>query len=884
MFRRLRHFALVPVCGFLLGTFPVSAADIVLLGEDFEGSASTWTLTGDWQVGTPSSGPSMAYQGTRCAATNLSGYYNSYETAFLTSPSFNVPAASQVTLSYFDWLSISSYDYAYVQVSTDGGSLWTTLSTATYNAVWTRRNIDLTSYQNKNIRLRYYLNSSNGGYYGWYVDSVTVRATVIDTANAPRIAVAPSSFTLHGAPSVTQELTICNDGRLDPLSYSIGVSGALGTPSIVSWTYGSNLSTDYINVENIIYSKFSSARITRTTTTDSATLRTLLATASVFLIPRQASTTSTIGLAFARVLNDFVARGGIVIVLYPYAITTFLNYAGLDSSSYASSTSSSGYTVTVNAPSNPIFNNVSTSSLTTAYYISYWTPTGAYTLLASYSSYAVATSRKKGLGTIYTLGPDFYSMPTLWPTILTNCIGQASSSAPGVSVDTGIGTILSGACKKVSIGFNTTAFVAGTYFFTVGVTHNSILRTSPIAIPCTLTVDSATATVVRPSLNAAIFTGDSAIRKVRIINNGPSIINVTALPAPASAAGHLRGTLDSSAIHTGDTATFTLRFDATWMIDSGRYLDTFRVTHNGKGAPNPLVLICTLAVTSNVPVLIPYQPDPTINRRPALKWHKVSTAGSYTLSISSTADFLSPVLIQQTADTFFTPLADLPLGWKYWRVRTDLNMVYSHPDTLFLQKDSIPLLIRLDSDTIDGAGLVLRWHPAKGAKQYRIQLDKNDFPTSPIVISFTQDTTFPVAVNLAKGRYVWTISADFDYTQSATPDTFYSRGLTSTNNDAISLLTGPTDWSMAMTVKPATRSAYLRLAVPAQGKGDFAARRVSVVLYDAHGRRLATIVDGLMTPGISYHQVGITAIGKGMFFLRLHSGEVSRAERVLIVR
>jgi len=44
--------------------------------ENFEGSTTNWTVSGGgWQFGTPTVGPSGAFEGNKCAGTVLNGNY-----------------------------------------------------------------------------------------------------------------------------------------------------------------------------------------------------------------------------------------------------------------------------------------------------------------------------------------------------------------------------------------------------------------------------------------------------------------------------------------------------------------------------------------------------------------------------------------------------------------------------------------------------------------------------------------------------------------------------------------------------------------------------------------------------------------------------------------
>ena len=232
----------------LLSYCLVHAGSVTLLSENFEGAYTGWALSGDWQVGIPSAvGPTTVPQGTRCAATNISGYYTTSSYTTLTSPAVTIPAiATQVTFSFFEWYStMSSYDYLYLEISTNGGLSWSSLRTAVSGSsmIWTQRSYDLTAYKGSSVQVRFRLSPSGytTSYPGWYIDSVSLVATVIDTANLPHIAVAPGSIRINAGDPATKTLTICNTGVRDTLQYSFTTANPV-SPSIVAWTYGADRS------------------------------------------------------------------------------------------------------------------------------------------------------------------------------------------------------------------------------------------------------------------------------------------------------------------------------------------------------------------------------------------------------------------------------------------------------------------------------------------------------------------------------------------------------------------------------------------------------------------------------------------------------------------
>jgi hypothetical protein len=510
----------------LLSTGIVNAGQVTVFSENFESTLAGWSLTGDWQAGTPSIvGPTAAFQGTKCAGTIIAGYYSTSGTSIMMTPPFQVPStATAVTFSYYEWYSTaSSYDYLYVEASINSGSTWSTVRSGLSGSgsVWTQRTFDLTSYKNNNVMLRFRFVASSSGYSypGWYIDSLKVVATVIDTANLPHIAVAPGSFKIGSHDSAAKTLTICNTGINDTLQYSISSSGA--TPNILTWTYGASTSSSaYTNTVSSILAQIPNAKIASTATTDAATLSTLLQSTDVFLIPAQeyTSPSSTVGSAFSPVLDTYVRSGGVVIVLAPYYESTFLQYAGLDTLSYSNYTSSS-YTVSINVPTNPVFDSV--ASLTTQSVTSYWTRTSAASVLATYSSYAVCSERQKGNGYIYMIGYDFYSVnTTTWGKVLANCI-KRNSSGGIVTADTASGLVKPSGCKTVKLTFRRTGLPPGNNITLLKVRHNALLDANPVTVPCTLSVDSSEVphiTVAPGSFR--IGAADPLVKTLTICNTG----------------------------------------------------------------------------------------------------------------------------------------------------------------------------------------------------------------------------------------------------------------------------------------------------------------------------------------------------------------------------
>ncbi|GEM_PF-1410424 len=155
--------------------------------EKWEGDwTQNWHVdAGSWDAGIPTSGPGKAYRGQKCAATVLTGNYSEpAETKLIRHTSFVVPSKTQnPRLRFWHWYSFSSGDFGEVQISTDGGTKWTTISTSytsTSSGVWTYPLIDLSAYAGLNVQIAFRFHAhqvsccSSDISSGWYIDEVAL--------------------------------------------------------------------------------------------------------------------------------------------------------------------------------------------------------------------------------------------------------------------------------------------------------------------------------------------------------------------------------------------------------------------------------------------------------------------------------------------------------------------------------------------------------------------------------------------------------------------------------------------------------------------------------------------------------------------------------------
>jgi hypothetical protein len=198
--RRLSAF-LLSVCLLLLATgVPLSQAtpvtppgenassqatllvENVVWSEDWESNPDNrWFAdAGTWQMGTPNSGPGEAFNGNNVAATVLDGNYGAnVDSRLIRIASFTVPASSEYPrLRFWHWYHFGGGDHGHVQISTDGGTTWQTVSpdySGTSSGVWTRPSLDLRPFAGETAQIAFRIQAGSSFHGpGWYIDDVAL--------------------------------------------------------------------------------------------------------------------------------------------------------------------------------------------------------------------------------------------------------------------------------------------------------------------------------------------------------------------------------------------------------------------------------------------------------------------------------------------------------------------------------------------------------------------------------------------------------------------------------------------------------------------------------------------------------------------------------------
>ena len=222
----------------------IDDVEIVVKPYQFSGGFETgwgdWFAdNGVWEVGTPSIvGPSACHTGTVCAGTILAGNHPPNTASRLIFPDIQLPTVTglnEIHLRFWDWhqyinignrggqFQIAAYDPA-----TQTWSDWVNqgpMVTAS-SLVWTQRDIDLTAYAGKKVRLAFQHSPFNNGGYnaqlyvalGWYIDDVQIITTPVANPYTMVQSIQVADLNGNGMP---EEATLYQNNTTGTLQVSI---------------------------------------------------------------------------------------------------------------------------------------------------------------------------------------------------------------------------------------------------------------------------------------------------------------------------------------------------------------------------------------------------------------------------------------------------------------------------------------------------------------------------------------------------------------------------------------------------------------------------------------------------------------------------------------
>lgn len=136
------------------------------------GSNSTWAF------GLPTTGPGSGKTKPNVWATNLGGSYNNNDDSIITSPAIDLSTfyGYWVCVNWWQWLQTEgNYDWAYVDISPDGGANWLGVyggASGNVDLSWANHIVLIPlSYCTTIFKIRFRFHSDGSAtFLGWYID------------------------------------------------------------------------------------------------------------------------------------------------------------------------------------------------------------------------------------------------------------------------------------------------------------------------------------------------------------------------------------------------------------------------------------------------------------------------------------------------------------------------------------------------------------------------------------------------------------------------------------------------------------------------------------------------------------------------------------------
>ena len=116
--------------------------------------------------------------------------------------------------------------------------------------------------------------------------------------------------------------------------------------------------------------------------------------------------------------------------------------------------------------------------------------------------------------------------------------------------------------------------------------------------------------------------------------------------------------------------------------------------------------------------------------------------------------------------------ADLPDGLIYWRVKSGQSPTYSSSDTLYIQPDSIPFLMRYNGAITVTPRPPLKWLNISNGLTYQINVSTSRTFATTLISSPIADTIYTPLADFSPGFYFWRVSSNKNYNLFSPVDSF----------------------------------------------------------------------------------------------------------------
>lgn len=165
-------------------SFTTAGTAVTIFNEGAESGATGWTFTKNAGSGWAIETSTDSYAGTKRFKTNV-GFATYYDGAdwSVVSPSFSLAGKTSATLSFYNkYKTESGYDFSRVEISTNGGTSWTSLRSVSGQSTgypsWAQVTLNLNSYVgNSNCKLRFrFTSDSSVADWGVALDQILLTA------------------------------------------------------------------------------------------------------------------------------------------------------------------------------------------------------------------------------------------------------------------------------------------------------------------------------------------------------------------------------------------------------------------------------------------------------------------------------------------------------------------------------------------------------------------------------------------------------------------------------------------------------------------------------------------------------------------------------------
>ncbi|MBN1867451.1 hypothetical protein JW916_09175 [Candidatus Sumerlaeota bacterium] len=158
-----------------------------------------WSTQGDWAYGTPlgaGGDPSSGYTGSNVYGYNLAGAYpnDMADARYLTTGAIDCSTLRGTRLRFWRWLGVEGYDWATIEVSSNGGSSWddvwiNPVYPDVVDTAWVQCTYDISSWVDgkSNVYIRWGMGPTDYSitYCGWNIDDIELLASTGASAIHP---------------------------------------------------------------------------------------------------------------------------------------------------------------------------------------------------------------------------------------------------------------------------------------------------------------------------------------------------------------------------------------------------------------------------------------------------------------------------------------------------------------------------------------------------------------------------------------------------------------------------------------------------------------------------------------------------------------------------